>query len=87
MTIISIIDIIIIVIIIIVIEEKAKAVHGWSELDLVSFKVAGMSLPWKVPRLSRSSLVLWSLLLLLVVVVVPSKSPACLSLGRCPPVW
>jgi hypothetical protein len=29
-------------------KEKAKAVHGWSELDLVSFKVAGMSVPWKI---------------------------------------
>mmetsp|Transcript_70509 Transcript_70509/g.181708 ORF Transcript_70509/g.181708 Transcript_70509/m.181708 type:complete len:546 (+) Transcript_70509:141-1778(+) len=29
-------------------KEKAKAVHGWSELDLVSFQVAGMSIPWKI---------------------------------------
>lgn len=29
-------------------KEHAKAVHGWSELDLVKLKVAGMPLAWKI---------------------------------------
>jgi len=29
-------------------KERAKAMHGWSELDLVKFKVAGVPLGWKV---------------------------------------
>lgn len=32
-------------------KEHAKAVHGWSELDLVKFKVAGMSRTWKLLNL------------------------------------
>lgn len=29
-------------------KEEAKKVHGWSELDLVQFKIAGMSVFWKI---------------------------------------
>lgn len=29
-------------------KDHAKAIHGWSELDLVSLKVAGMPLHWKI---------------------------------------
>lgn len=29
-------------------KEHAKAIHGWSELDLVKLKVAGMPLAWKI---------------------------------------
>jgi len=29
-------------------KEDAKAVHGWTELDLVKFHVAGIPCPWKV---------------------------------------
>jgi len=29
-------------------KERAKAIHGWTELDLVTLKIAGMSLPWKI---------------------------------------
>jgi len=29
-------------------KEHAKAIHSWTELDLVSVKVAGMSLTWKI---------------------------------------
>merc|ERR1711879_991080 len=28
--------------------ERAKAIHGWSELDLVKFRVAGIPLAWKI---------------------------------------
>merc|ERR1712217_139730 len=28
-------------------KETAKRIHSWNELDCVSFKVNGMSLPWK----------------------------------------
>lgn len=28
-------------------KEHAKAIHGWSELDLVKFRIAGMPLKWK----------------------------------------
>mmetsp|Transcript_104254 Transcript_104254/g.270240 ORF Transcript_104254/g.270240 Transcript_104254/m.270240 type:complete len:463 (+) Transcript_104254:173-1561(+) len=29
-------------------KEKAKQVHGWTELDLVKYEVAGMPLGWKI---------------------------------------
>jgi len=29
-------------------KDHAKAIHGWSELDLVALKIAGMSLHWKI---------------------------------------
>jgi len=29
-------------------KHKAKQIHGWSELDLVKFRVAGMPIEWKV---------------------------------------
>merc|ERR1712187_818145 len=32
-------------------KDHAKKVHGWSELDLVTFKVAGMPMMWKILNL------------------------------------
>mmetsp|Transcript_72939 Transcript_72939/g.128826 ORF Transcript_72939/g.128826 Transcript_72939/m.128826 type:complete len:475 (+) Transcript_72939:64-1488(+) len=29
-------------------KEHAKAIHGWTELDLVTLKIAGMPLSWKI---------------------------------------
>mmetsp|Transcript_32993 Transcript_32993/g.94780 ORF Transcript_32993/g.94780 Transcript_32993/m.94780 type:complete len:463 (+) Transcript_32993:201-1589(+) len=33
-------------------KERAKLVHGWSELDLVKFRVAGIPLGWKFANLA-----------------------------------
>merc|ERR1711862_1017447 len=32
-------------------KQRAKEIHGWTELDLVKFKVAGMPVKWKIINL------------------------------------